>query len=1136
MDGLFSEVDLENAAGERLRGVRLRRLEVYNWGTFDGRIWSFDLNGRNALMTGDIGSGKSTLVDAVTTLLLPSHKIAYNKAAGADTRERTLASYVRGDYKSERNEETGTSRAVALRGPGHYSVLLGVFGNDDFDTTVTLAQAFWFKPGQHLPEKLFAVADRELRIAGDFTDFGADPAALRRKLKAGGVTVESTFPPYGKEFRRQLGIGSEQAMELFHQTVSMKAVDNLNDFVRHHMLEPFAVDKMLRSLIEHFDDLTRAHDAVLRARHQLELLEPLIADLDDHDAQQSTVEGLAAQRSALPYFIAERRLALLDDQLRKLADQEQQTEGELTGARAERRTLQDQHTDITVQIAGNGGDRLAAIDVEITQQTEHRDQRRHRFDRFNLLLDNAGLAPITDIDQFPTIKTAAQQAADRLAAESTDLTNELNESRYALRDVDAEAAELNAELRSLEQRRSSIPARSVTLRDRICVDLRLDTDQLPFAGELIKVADEYRGWEGAAERVLHGFALSLLVPDGLYGDVAGWVDDHHLAARLVYYRVPQTVGPRRESNRPDGRQLLVDCLDVLPETPFRPWLESELARRAGQVCVESVTEFPRLQRAVTPAGQVKDADRHEKDDRHRIDDRSRYVLGWSNESKIDALLAQAQNLNRRKQQLTETIDDGQRALEKVTGRNAALTGLGEYDSAGTLDWQQSVRQIDALTEERHDIERSSDILATLTRQQQQLSAQIQQQDTSVSRLTEQLGRIREGQQRAQVERATADQLLDDHGQLDRARQHFEPLAVRAGSLLDLASTERANTTISAALTDEIEKVTRRQNLLGQRVLRQMSRFREAFPTEVAEFDDSLGSAGEFRELHQRVADDDLPRFETDFKTFLNQNTIRDIAGFIGQLNKQEQLIKERIDRINESLTSIDYNPGRYVRLVGDPTPNTDIRQFRTDLRACTDNVVGNRADDQYSEAKFLQVKALIERFKGREGTADTDKVWTRRVTDVRNWFVFSASERWAADDIEYENYTDSGGKSGGQKEKLAYTILAASLAYQFKLDWGAAMSKSFRFVVIDEAFGRGSEESTRYALRLFTKLGLQLLVVTPLQKIHVIEPHVSAVGYVDNPNGNYSRLQCLTIQEYRKRRDDHTATNSARPMPTDPAG
>jgi hypothetical protein len=36
----------------------------------------------------------------------------------------------------------------------------------------------------------------------------------------------------------------------------------------------------------------------------------------------------------------------------------------------------------------------------------------------------------------------------------------------------------------------------------------------------------------------------------------------------------------------------------------------------------------------------------------------------------------------------------------------------------------------------------------------------------------------------------------------------------------------------------------------------------------------------------------------------------------------------------------------------------------------------------------------------------------------------------------------------------------------------------------------------------------------------VIEPHVAAVGFVDNPNGNYSRLQSLTIAEYRRRRLD----------------
>jgi uncharacterized protein YPO0396 len=153
--------------------------------------------------------------------------------------------------------------------------------------------------------------------------------------------------------------------------------------------------------------------------------------------------------------------------------------------------------------------------------------------------------------------------------------------------------------------------------------------------------------------------------------------------------------------------------------------------------------------------------------------------------------------------------------------------------------------------------------------------------------------------------------------------------------------------------------------------------------------------------------------------------------------------------------------------------------------------------------------------------SEADRRWTKFVTDVRNWYTFAASERYREDDAEYEHYADSGGKSGGQKEKLAYTILAASLAYQFKLEWGATKSRTFRFAVIDEAFGRGSDESTRFALELFGRLGLQLLIVTPLQKIHVIEPYVSAVGFVDNPHSNNSRLQTLTIEEYRARRIAH---------------
>jgi uncharacterized protein YPO0396 len=104
----------------------------------------------------------------------------------------------------------------------------------------------------------------------------------------------------------------------------------------------------------------------------------------------------------------------------------------------------------------------------------------------------------------------------------------------------------------------------------------------------------------------------------------------------------------------------------------------------------------------------------------------------------------------------------------------------------------------------------------------------------------------------------------------------------------------------------------------------------------------------------------------------------------------------------------------------------------------------------------------------------------------------------------------------------SYTVLAASLAYQFKLDWFEDRSKSFRFVVIDEAFGRGSDESAEYGLELFRKLNLQLLIVTPLQKTHIIEPYVSSVGFVENRSGKSSTVLNLAIEEYRRQKAERS--------------
>ncbi len=1124
VQALFNMMDLESAQPDRLPGCRLQRLEVYNWGTFDRDVWRFDVDGRNALLTGDIGSGKSTLVDAITTLLLPAHKISYNRAAGADTRERDLRSYVEGHYKSERNETTGTSRAVGLRSAGTFSVILGVFANSDFASTVTLAQVFRPReagqPGQ--PDRFFVVADADLSIREHFFDFGADLAPLKRRLKGAGAKVSETFPDYGREFRRRLGIESEQAMELFHQTVSMKAVDDLTGFVRSHMLEPFDTKPHIEMLVDHFENLTRAHDAVVRARTQLEMLGPLVADLDAYDQATESMARLTARRAVLPIFFAEQARGIFGSQLSALTAEIGLVGTEIDTLARELSQLREDEHRLRSEIAGHGGDRLVTIAAEIARLQSEQPARRDRLERFNQLLTGAGLDAVASAAQFSAAKDRVAVWDAQLRQQQAEAQDLLTEAHVELQKAETEGQTVNDELRSLQTRRTNLPATSLQLRTTLCTDLRLDPEDLPFAGELIQVRPESADWEGAAERVLHNFALSLLVPNAFYEGVSTWINDRHLAARLVYYRVPPAVTAPPLPHRPDGLPLLLDHLEIKPDTQLRAWLASELARRANHACVETMAEFRSSAKALSRTGQIKDRERHEKDDRSRIDDRRRYVLGWTNEAKIEALVSHAKDIQRRISIADLRRQDRKKEADAVSERLRSLAGLAGYSTWEELDWEKLVNEIASLESERERILAASDRLSALNGELGRVIDAIAGHDKRRGDLLTESGSLDSRRRAAEQDLHRAESTLAANAGRDvdaSERDAIEGLLSEQDERTpaDGAGLGRAEQAVREAITRQQQKVQEDQNRLRGRIVRAMTEFRHRYPAETAEMDDSVEAGGDYRELHRRVAADDLPRFEREFKDYLNQNTIRDIAGFSAKLHAQERDIRERIETINASLEGIDYNDGRYIRLIAESSPNTDVRQFRADLRACTDNIVSADRSDQYSEQKFLQVKALIDRFRGREGLADIDRVWTHRVTDVRQWFVFSASERWRDDDREYEHYSDSAGKSGGQKEKLAYTILAASLAYQFKLDWGSSRSKAFRFVVIDEAFSRGSEASTRYALSLFTRLGLQLLIVTPLQKIRVIEPCVSSVGFVDNPNGNYSRLQSLSITEFRRR-------------------
>ena len=559
-------------------------------------------------------------------------------------------------------------------------------------------------------------------------------------------------------------------------------------------------------------------------------------------------------------------------------------------------------------------------------------------------------------------------------------------------------------------------------------------------------------------------------------------------------------------------------LAVKPGSELTDWLTAEVERRFDLACAETPEQFRRADRAISKRGQMKlNRERHEKDDRHPLGDRRRYVLGWDNSAKRRALAAHVERLTgvvTSAKEASAALSAERRDLQE---RKTAIGVMLQYRDFAEIDWPTSASKVASLEAERKEVRESSDILRSLNEKLNELSTRLS--DLRLSQISrnrdlavneEQSGRADDLTQRLKLQLAAAPEITSRISEAIRTL-HEKSLVDSEATVEECDSLESA---LRAKLQGRFASRERKLRGLAAKVIEAMTGYRERWPLESQEFDASLQAGDEWRTQLSRLVGDDLPRFEANFKRMLNENAIREIVSLQNGLLQKQQDVKKRVAMINDSLREIDYQPETYIRLEAHVTQDADVRDFQQQLRACTGDVLGTQ-DDSYAEPRFLQVKKIVDRFRGREGRSEEDKRWTARVTDVRNWFAFAASERLRSDDSEHEHYSDSGGKSGGQKEKLAYTILAASLAYQFGLVANETKSQTFRFVVIDEAFGRGSDESARFGLELFERLHLQLLVVTPLQKIHIIEPFVSSVGFVHSQGGDRSKLRSLTVTQYR---------------------
>ena len=195
-----------------------------------------------------------------------------------------------------------------------------------------------------------------------------------------------------------------------------------------------------------------------------------------------------------------------------------------------------------------------------------------------------------------------------------------------------------------------------------------------------------------------------------------------------------------------------------------------------------------------------------------------------------------------------------------------------------------------------------------------------------------------------------------------------------------------------------------------------------------------------------------------------------------------------MDLVNESLRTAPFNPGTHLIIDTTDKSLEDVRLFRASLKESLSHSFSN--DRDLAEDRFKALAALVKRLASQE---TVDKNWRSLVLDVRQHVEFVAREL-DEDDLEVEVYRSGAGKSGGQRQKLAATCLAAALRYQ--LGGQDRALPSYSTVVLDEAFDKADAEFTAMAMNIFKTFGFQMIVATPLKSVMTLEPFIGGACFV----------------------------------------
>ena len=1084
----------------------LRRLEVFNWGPFHGRHCA-DININGSAIIGPTGSGKTTLVDALMTLLVARPK--YNLAStGGHESDRDLISYIRGvtgaGNRSDNNHVSRqgktTTGICACFNDGESRVLIGaVLWIDGISFAAKDQKDLWFYSINDEP-----TLEQLLTLHQD----GGARALKQYGRETDGLRVFDTKKAYLAQLRQRFEV-SDNAFSLLNRAAGLKQLNSIDEIFRELVLEDRSAFSRAIEVANEFDDLSEIRTELETARQQEQSLSPIAPTYKRFQECKTDLDLYEKLLSIMPVWYAVTAVKKWNERTKELDQKLDELNGKIKEKTCQEDSLKKRAEGLQEIYLQVGGADIELIKNQIEGQNRLLEERRKNVEQYLQMTRNLKL----DEDLSRESLYRNQQKASALKTQQTKKLEFHKNERLEVAHLLVEAKEREdaskKEIEEIKKRPgSNISSNFQEFRALLADELELDEGLLPFVAQLVQVKSEESQWQGAIERAIGSNRLRILVPSEKIQQALSWINNRN---NRLYVRLLE-VRPSEESVQfmQDGFTRKLDY----KQHPYRQAVKALLATW-DRHCVSSPDILRQTPHSMTMQGLMSGKrDFFEKQDQVALS--QGWVTGFDNKHLLASLALDHKKATEDRELEEQRLEIVEQKITLAENKIIFVNQLIEM-TFDTIDTTEAERELHAMQERLALLSDPDSEVSKARKSYEQVKGEAQTCAEEIKGLHQKYGGIERECNDAERKKKNAEKRAGNglnNDQQEIAQKHFSFLDDR----IDLNQIDQLEYDERQRLQALEKKISDQKSKLEKDLIRQMGQAQRQDTGALAEVGTEIGDISSYLERLKILTEEALPSKLERFLNYLNQSSDQGVTQLLSDIVNEVSLIEERIFELNQTLQRVDFQVGQYLQLVPQRVVHESLSTLETARRYL--NSAALKDDQGESHYKALQHVVTLLRDAGER----KNTVGAKALLDPRYRLQFSASVKDRHTQKEISQFKGSQSGSGGEKEIIASYILTASLSYAL---CPSGMTRPlFGTIVLDEAFSKSSQAVAGRIIKALREFGLHPLFITPNKEMRLLRNHTQSAILVHR-KGMKAALTSMSWEELEaeaeKRIKDHSS-------------